>query len=476
MPDIRYVCMSDLHFGQDDGLFTNLKPDLSGPEVSKPSHALAALVDGLRELISKNEHDGPRPTLILNGDVLELALTTVNTASMAFERFVELALPSDEEKRLFDRIIYVPGNHDHHVWELARETLYVQYMEGVPAGDDLKEPWHVSRMFVDRGPAPLVGFFLSRLIRRHDHLKDFKVEIAYPNLGIHDEARSRAVLFHHGHFIEDLYKLMSLLADLVFPDDYEMPEKILDYEADNFAWIDFFWSALGRSGRVGPLVQKTYNSMGYDKARDELLGNLATSLSEKLDIPGIPFDKLEAWVLKALMTHIADKAAHHERKRANDGPISDEAEAGLREYLESPVLSQMSHELDRVPDEVTFVFGHTHKPYQKAMSLDGYSSEVPVYNTGGWVVEDPKTPSSLHGASVVFIDEELNHAAINLYRETDYNLEVVRAGGDAVNPFEERLAGLVDGSEAWARFSRVVEKEVETHRKFLRERLDEEVD
>ncbi len=472
MPDIRYVCLSDLHLGQDDGLLTNLADDLSGSDVSRPSRTLEALVDGLRDLIGKNENQSIKPTLVLNGDILELALTTMNKAAMAFERFVELALPEDEAKRLFDHIIYVPGNHDHHIWELARETLYVQYMERRDVGDELEAPWHTSRMFVDMAKQPLIGFFLSRLINRHKHLRDFQVEIAYPNLGIYDEQQSRAVLFHHGHFIEDLYKLMSTVATMLFPKE-EMPTEIWDIEAENFAWIDFFWSAMGRSGRVGPLVQKAYNSLGYEKARDKLISNLATSLSKKVDIPFIPFDKPEAAIIRALLKHVVDKAADQERGRGENKPLSDDSVVGLSSYLSGPVMGQLLNELGAMPDLVTFVFGHTHKPYQDVMSVpvgDG-DKNVPVYNTGGWVVENV-APSPLHGASVLFIDEELNTAALKLYKENDFQLEVTDASVDAsVNHFKDHLGRLVTGSSIWDDFSRTVQAELRKHQGYLDSRL-----
>ena len=61
--------------------------------------------------------------MILLGDILELALADDNVAAMVFWRFLDLAMPPGRE--LFEKIIYIPGNHDHHLWESARETQYV---------------------------------------------------------------------------------------------------------------------------------------------------------------------------------------------------------------------------------------------------------------------------------------------------------------------------------------------------------------
>ena len=72
MPDIRYVCLSDMHFGEEDSLLTNLKTASFDPDPFQASPVLQQLVACLRDLIGKNE-GGPKPTLILNGDILELA-------------------------------------------------------------------------------------------------------------------------------------------------------------------------------------------------------------------------------------------------------------------------------------------------------------------------------------------------------------------------------------------------------------------
>ncbi len=127
---IRYVCLSDLHLGEEDSLLTGVDAETGMCDpLEGPVPVLDGLADRLGELIDGQEQ---RPTLILMGDALELALATDNVAAMAFERFVKSTFV---EQRLFDGILYVPGNHDHHVWESARETQYVQnYLAGVRTG------------------------------------------------------------------------------------------------------------------------------------------------------------------------------------------------------------------------------------------------------------------------------------------------------------------------------------------------------
>lgn len=136
MPDIRYVCLSDMHLGEEDSLLTDLKDVGHGINPMSPSPVLATLVKCMRDLISRNE-DNQKPTLILLGDILELALADTNEAAIVFEQFIELILP-DNENKLFENIIYIPGNHDHHLWEIARETQYVSYLTTTSTGDYLE--------------------------------------------------------------------------------------------------------------------------------------------------------------------------------------------------------------------------------------------------------------------------------------------------------------------------------------------------
>ena len=46
--------------------------------------------------------------------------------------------------------------------------------------------------------------------------------------------------------------LMSRLRDILYPGQRQTPVEDIDrLEEENFAWIDFLWSTLGRSGQVG---------------------------------------------------------------------------------------------------------------------------------------------------------------------------------------------------------------------------------
>ncbi len=475
MPDIRYVCLSDMHFGAATSLFTNLKTASTDIDATSPSPVLQELVKCLRHIISFNETKDLKPTLVLNGDILELALCEDNYAAMTFERFIDLIMPDGEE--MFDRIIYNPGNHDHHLWETARETQYVEFLTSSPQaqwGEEFEPPWHTTNIF--KFDKPLASYFLSNLIRRRPNLNKMIVETAYPNFGILGKDGKKAAIFSHGHLTEDMYILMSTLKTMLFPDK-KIPEMIWDLEAENFAWIDFFWSTLGRSEEVGKGVGCIYEKLQDEKQLKILLNNLAHALAKRFDI--IPWgDELEAKMFTLVFNAVCDTIKGLERNNP-DGVLSEKSEKSLWRYMEVPLRKQIENELHGLmPPKVTFIYGHTHKPFEQDMNFNGYPEWVDVYNSGGWVVDSVKR-QPLHGGAVILIDEDLNAASLRMYNEADnpadYKVWVSEAAhpGDAPGPLFSRIHPLVDPKQApWKDFSDSVARAVNVRAQDLRARIN----
>ena len=473
MPDIRYVCLSDLHLGAESSVLSRLGED--GVDVRTAAPTLSALVDCLGELISRNEDQTTRPTLVLCGDILELALSIENVPAMVFERFVDLAFP--DGGRLFDDTIYfVPGNHDHHLWEGSRERQYADYiLDPKEAGKDLKPPWHTTRMLGLTDPDPIDTVFLNALVRRNPARKNMCVRAVYPNLAIPSADGRRWAVIHHGHFVESLYRAMSVVRDLVFP-GRTPPAQVWDWEAENFAWIDFLWSALGRSGEVGASLSVGYDSLKSAKAMNQLAANLASGLAAKRRSPG-PARWVEARVLRLVLQSLVERVAAQERRDPTVA-LSPRAEKGLALYLEGPLRSQILGEApdNCPPEEVTFVFGHTHKPFVTQRSPSGYGRRVDVYNTGGWVVDTPR-PAPMQGAAAILLDEDLNAASLRLFNQSGDGRPTrahVQHAGVSDNPFSARLAGTVDpDAQPWSGFSSTVAEAVNERRQRLCDSLSD---
>jgi hypothetical protein len=313
MPSIRYVALSDLHLGQDESLLTHIDADTGSVISSVPSPSLRALAACLRELA--RQAAGPaKPTLILNGDILELALCDSDHAIKTFAQFV--ALLAKDGESAFDEIVYVPGNHDHHLWEMTRETQYLNYMRRLARIEDLEPAWHTTRLFAGRRWKDRVTqATLTTVARKATGREDLEVLTAYPNFGILERngRQGRSVLFHHGHFIEAIYHAMSTAASLVFS-DHRIPSDVSALEAENFAWIDFFWSTMGRSGWVGTGVERIYEATGDVASLRKLTDSLARNLARRFRLFASQ-DSLEEAVLRWLFRHVVGRVAGRQERQ-----------------------------------------------------------------------------------------------------------------------------------------------------------------
>ncbi|MGA2519947.1 MAG: hypothetical protein ABSG81_03905 [Acidimicrobiales bacterium] len=461
---VRWVCMSDMHFGAENSLLSHVPEGSIDVDPQHPSAVLVALVDCLRTLCAVEAGEG-RPTLVLNGDILEMALARDEVAAMAFDRFVDLAFGSGAP--IFDdTVVYVPGNHDHHLWETARERQYAAYVAAVPTGQPLGPPWHATRLFESDDLAWPEAELLTALVRRRAGL-DLRVKIAYPNLGVRSEGTGRTVLFHHGHFVEPLYRLMSSLKDIVFPRQPTGLE-IWDWEADNFAWIDFLWSTLGRSGEVGRDMGLVYDMLQSDEALAILADDVGTASTRTLPATVRPETAaLVRVVLRVVATHVA----RHERADPTQ-LLGPSATAGLRDYVTGPLLRQLEREHPGAAEgPVSFVFGHTHKPYESVEHLPGLTQSVQVFNSGGWVVDTERT-ASLQGASVVVVDDDCRVASVRLYNQADdpsgYRVRLAPPAAGPTDALHDGLARVIDpGAPPWSGFSEAVARAVAQRRAIL---------
>ena len=458
MPDIRYVCLSDLHFGAENSILSCLTAGGVVVDPSTASAALEALVATLEALIGANEHPDPKPTLILNGDVLELALANDNDALMVFELFLDRVFPAGGEALFDTTVLYQPGNHDHHLWETARERQYGDLLRTLTPDQPLPIPWHSTRMYYQEDPRPVQAELLDQLVRRRPHTHGVNFRVSYPNMALRSDDGATAVVFHHGQFVESIYLLMSMLKDIIFPG---RPKALdgWDWEAENFAWIDFFWSTLGRSGDVGADVGLIYDMLQSDAAMRQLASSVAAGVTAR---SGGPLWRrwVERRVLDVGLRSVLARVAASERK-APTAPLSVNAQAGLLAYLGGPLLRQLAAEAPerdgRLPEQVKFVFGHTHKPFVGARSVPGYARPIRIFNTGGWVV-DTLTVEPLHGANLVLIDETLEVAAVRLYNQAAdpgaYRIRLDDGLAEEQGAFYRRLSELVHpDDDPWKGFS-----------------------
>ncbi|HSM36867.1 MAG TPA: metallophosphoesterase [Longimicrobiales bacterium] len=423
--DVRWVVLSDLHLGDDGSLLTRVDPVSQAVDAAAPAGTLVGLVDLLRDLIDRNA-GGARPTLIVNGDFLDLAVSRLHAALMHFRQFAGLVLaPGDE---LFDRIVFLPGNHDHHLWEIARETQYARAIDA--SGPTLPPMRHSTPPSLDDA---VPSFLLSRLLRTvrpldADEDRQRRVAVVYPNLVLTAGGR-RAVILHHGHYAEGIYHLISRAYRWLFP-GRPLPATVEALESENFAWIDFFWSLLGQSGAAAPDIETLSEMLHYPEHVGDYADRLAARAAAARDLPWIPGDRVEEAVLKHVFSTIAERFAgerfHRERV------CTAETMGVLGRYLFGPTLEQVRSELGAVPPELAFLWGHTHKPFEKILRETRSARDVAVYNSGGWVI-DSLRPAPTIGASALLLNEALDVAALRFFFDApgggEILFDVVRPDG-----------------------------------------------
>ncbi|MBL7811567.1 MAG: hypothetical protein JNL57_05040 [Bacteroidetes bacterium] len=462
MSEIRYIIFSDLHLGAENSILTHLDPDSTETDNTEASDVLIKMAQCLREVVSKNSGT-VKPKLVLNGDIIELALTTTNNAAMAFQRFVENLFPAGEEI-LFDReIFYMSGNHDHPLWERSRNHYYFKYLESLKAGEYIKDNSHTTNLF---NPEKIEVPLLNILLHRYEHLKDYNIYAAYPGHAVLSEDKEHCILISHGHYVESMYSLMTSLRLKIFP-DRQTPQNLEELESENFGWIDFFWSTLGRSGGVGKDINLIYDKLQDPKEVEILIENMSQTFTSGTK------NTVKHWIEKKILHAILEltlgKLASNERNEP-EVQLTPEATEGLKTFLEFYILNHIKEELGgNVPGQVTFIFGHTHKPFQRYMDLKGYRNRVKVYNSGGWVV-DTWNEQPLHGGSIILVDDNFETVALQMYREGKTEVTVEDANQPAEEPgaFYNQIESAIHmDREPWSGFSKAVSFEVQRRRKNL---------
>ncbi len=472
---IRYIVLSDLHLGDKDSLLTRL--DLDGEVDSRGvSPALEALVEALRDLVRRT-CGGVLPTIVLNGDAVELAYGSVGGALSTFEQLASALL--DPAAPVADGIVLIPGNHDHHLWEMARETQYrIEVADSRPSMAELPSPRHVTRMAIGRSvPSRMLNTVLeARGGAVDEESSSDSVRVLYPNMALVDDRLGRAVVIHHGHYVEPLYHFFSRVRRLFFP-DRPQPTTVAEIEEENFAWVDFVWSLFGRSGGAGKDVERVFDMLLYPERTRALAAGLAERVAPVVQMPFLP----TRWLRQFVLRHVFLRVAEHmgtERTRfhvvCSDGTIE-----GIQRYLFGPALTQLNDEFGDGERELTFLFGHTHKPFERVLASEDGSQKATVFNSGGWTI-DTLSPDPAFGASILLIGEELDVVSIRVFNDgpdgRHFRERVLAPDGGGtgaafLGAMEEALvAARESASNPWDRLGRALRQEVDVRRGHIRAR------
>lgn len=468
LASVKYVCLSDLHLGAATALLSDTPrvpaPDAPGVRPGDPvtpafsagplREALAVALAATVSALAPSASDPPG--IVLLGDILDLSLGRPKAAEADLS-LLAAALKTAFKAQKLGRFIFVPGNHDHELWTAER---FRQVDSAGPGG------WvHATPAFA-WPDAPAGAPIIDRVLKAQGFAG---AVTCYPNMGLANADRSRIVMLHHGHFVESMYRCMSaLVAQMGGTPEAELSAARL--EELNGSWIDFFWSTDGDDGALGRDITLGYDYLmtGSEEAGFEhrLARLLAARIAQSLPVLQTPqFRQVLDMATRGLVDGIVGRYGQMERFSYAQVLGADSLE-GLRFYLGGPVLKQIGEELaGAAVRDLTFVFGHTHKPFEDRLVDDRFDLPPAIYNTGGWNLDTPMFSTRI-GAAMVFIDDALNVASLRLCSVPledgpgpptggPIKAHVATADGRiAGNPLAEALqAALVKTDRQWAAFA-----------------------
>ncbi len=385
----KAVVISDLHLGKENSI---LNPTFFSWTYMK-------------ELVRQMSSVGVIDELILLGDFVDFSLTTLREAYKNAQEFFNIIGKLENIKE----IIYIPGNHDHHLWIELVETkdIIEKISKGyIPAHIDTYVENMVDRTFGNNGESI---FLHSLLPLRKDGTK-IQLKVKYPHHSRAFGDKKRQYLFTHGHYLEDMFKATNLLLE---------PSSLAELESFNCLWLEGFWYHMGQSGRFAEFISQVLEELrnGTSKTASSIIVKTLNILEKKYRIfwLKIPlFKKLIIWSIgKKLKNFNAKKRAH-----LAGSPFDEKQRLRIKDYIEKFILNRYTPKQGRkqIPTPFTFVYGHTHRHFDgESVWINGMRYDV--VNTGGWFAREAQD-----NAGMLIIDEK-GHRWQNFFENSSCKLD-----------------------------------------------------
>ena len=353
---MKYIALSDLHLGQTGedrlGEFSLLS---CGAKNSRAELKIEQLGDTIRDFA------GSSPvSMILVGDVLDLSLSYIRNAMKDFQDLLA-RLPAIHE------LVYVVGNHDHHIW-----TMHCEYKDVI------------MRMY--NGLLPNKGSVYQRTGIHGDRfelmeklLNNPKAFIAYPTYKLPNSS----VYFTHGHLFGGLY---TFLSDILKP---FLPENLphADVTATvNVAVIEFIYWLIGETGHgmgAEGIMEAIY--MDFQKGKKSLIYKALESAADVLLKDGVVKcfpDSWERTIAKWVARRIIDKTVKEPK------PITSMDRLIPSETSRTRASEWVKNTIQEKPK---LVVGHTH------VSDHFVDESMELFNLGSWLVgpNEPEPDSNV---------------------------------------------------------------------------------
>lgn len=414
------MVLSDLHFGEESSVLHYGQKFKKGEQ---------PLVNTLTKLIKKGAANERIPFLILAGDTLDFSLASVQDAVEDFRLFLE------DVQEFFDNLVYIPGNHDHHMWRTLQEEIFVvnRIKERREIGGFPQEQIGTIKggKIILKGvdPKKLLGAktFLNDLLPPAAKRKNFAV--TYPNVFLEFKKPERDILITHGHFFEaawtlvsDVFKKSMNLTTM----NYRILERI------NSPLTEFGWYGLGQAGKLSHFIEELYKEI--KNSEDRRLTLALNDVRDYLD---------ELWTFKPAKREgffSKIRGVFSEVKANIKEGLSDQALKLMTDLVKSLVISQVEERepytggsplrhcpnilddaarKDRIKRYISYslgrpyefkpyqiIFGHTHIPIKQGsieITVDGRPYNIAAFNAGGWVVDSKEANEIIQSRPMPFL-------------------------------------------------------------------------
>jgi hypothetical protein len=414
------IVLSDLHLGEESSV---LRYGQKFDKGKQPS------VNTLKKLIKNEQVNESIPFLVLAVDTLDFSLASIQDAVSDFRLFLGDVIES------FDNLIYIPGNHDHHIWRTLQEEVFVinRIRENRETDDFPQEQIGTIKdgKIILKGvdPKKTLGAktFLSHLLPAPAKKKNFAV--TYPNLFLKFNDPERNILITHGHFFEvawtlisDVFKKSLNLTTM----NYRVLERI------NSPLTEFGWYGLGQAGPLSLFVKELYKEIknsedrkltlalndlkdyldelwtfkpakreGFFSKIREILSEVKANIKEELSDQGL---KLMTYLVKSLIvSQIEEREPYTSGSQLRHCPniLDDPAK---KDKIKNYISYSFVRPYEFNPHQI--IFGHTHIPIQQGRietTFEGTPRKFEAFNTGGWVVDSKDASEIIKSRPLPFL-------------------------------------------------------------------------
>jgi len=341
------IAMSDLHLGKEYSYLHSKKPEFK---------------DNRKAIIALLRRLGPIDEIIINGDFLELSLAGFDMVYEDVREFFSIL----SECGPYKRIIYIPGNHDHHFWREIAEQIFINQKinrGGSPPGYKEYPDCFVDKRFSSADHNLASAIILTKFWPKPSEMPEIVVKYPHHLVKIPSNGKNgKYYVLTHGHFLEDLFKPVNYLID---------PAHLEELEAFNNLWLEAFDYHICQAGRLSDKVREIVKS--YDKGGKEaretlkrILNEIYHNFKKKLNLRWP-----KTWLLKLGLRILVKKIPIEKKSGLFQVAINDDLKRSIIDYIDRYVINRYQKgkkeeyhlPIDKdIPIPFTFVFGHTHRP------------------------------------------------------------------------------------------------------------------